>query len=90
MFVHFLKLDVTGQTASDVFAYFKGNFKYTLWATIVTVVFAGSAWYMDQGLLAAFLSGYAFDSMLNRSPGDTLMNVNQPNIRKQEAAPKVP
>ena len=66
MVTHFLKKNVKGQTADDIKTYFASNFKDTLQATIVTLFAAGTAFVMGQGLMAAFLAGYAFDSALNK------------------------
>lgn len=66
MIVHFLKLDIKGQTASDIKAYFTNNLKYTLWALIVTLFVSGGALALNQGIMAAFLAGYTFDSALNK------------------------
>lgn len=66
MITHFLKKDIQGQTADDIVSYFKNNFKRTLWATITTVFAVFTAFIMSQGLMAAFLAGYAFDSALNQ------------------------
>ena len=66
MISHFLKLEVKGQTVDDIKAYFKGHFKDTTVATIATLFAAGLAFIMGQGLMAAFLAGYAFDSVFNK------------------------
>lgn len=66
MVIHFLKLDVKGQTADDIKTYFKENVKNTIAATVITLFAAGTAFAMGQGLMAAFLAGYAFDSALNK------------------------
>lgn len=75
MFVHFLKLEITGNTLSDMLGYFSNNFRYTLYALITTTMFGIGAWWMEQGITAAFMAGYAFDSLLNRETG----NIKSPN-----------
>ena len=66
MITHFLKLDIQGQTLDDIKSYFTNNFKRTLWATITTIFATFTAFIMSQGLMAAFLAGYAFDSAINK------------------------
>ena len=66
MISHFLKLEVKGQTFNDIKTYFGNHFKDTIVATIATLFAAGLAFIMGQGLMAAFLAGYAFDSVFNK------------------------
>jgi hypothetical protein len=66
MVSHFLKLEVKGQTADDIRNYFQSHFKDTVTAVIATLFVAGLAFIMGQGLMAAFLAGYAFDSVFNK------------------------
>ena len=66
MISHFLKLEVKGQTVDDIKTYFVNHFKDTVVAVIATLFAAALAFIMVQGLMAAFLAGYTFDSVFNK------------------------
>lgn len=71
MFIHFLKLNIKGETVTDITDYFKDNLKSTFIAFVVTsVAFLGYYMQLATGtnadIVAAFMTGYTFDSIFNR------------------------
>jgi len=46
--------------------YYTDCWQYSVLAGIVTIVSVFAAWSLEQGIMAAFLAGYTFDSFLNR------------------------
>ena len=69
MMMHFLKLKVKGQSAEDVWQYFRENFKGTLTAILSTGFAVAGLWATaDPGnpipsILASVPLGFAFDSV---------------------------
>lgn len=74
MFIHFLKKNVKGETATEIRSYFHDNFKSTLTALFFTAMsfvgaIAADAINADRVIastLTAGLIGYTFDSLINK------------------------
>ena len=71
MFSHFLKKNVSGETATAIVDFFKDNLKTTLLALITTFVSVVAykfslATGQTADILVAFLLGFGFDSTLNK------------------------
>jgi uncharacterized membrane protein YesL len=71
MFSHFLKKNITGETTTEIFDYFRDHFKSTLLALIVTLVSViGYKMALATGqaadIVVVFLLGFGFDSTLNK------------------------
>ena len=71
MFTHFLKLNITGETLTDITTYFGDHFRSTLVAFIATSIgFLGFYFGMASGtkadVAAVFALGYMFDSFFNK------------------------
>ena len=71
MFIHFLKKNVTGETATEITGYFKDHFKSTFIALSATVL--GLTTYLITlktgqavDIMSAFGCGYVFDSFFNK------------------------
>jgi hypothetical protein len=70
---HFLKIKAYKQTKDTITRYYTCNWAYSLLAIIVTIISTFTAWSSEQGIMAAFLGGYTFDSFLNRDSSYTTM-----------------
>ena len=71
MFTHFLKLNITGETLTDITNYFNDHFRSTLVAFIATSVgflayYYGMASGTKADVAAVFALGYMFDSFFNK------------------------
>ena len=71
MFLHFLKKNIAGETATAIVDYFKNNLKSTiiaLFATMIGVTAYLATLKTGQGvdIMAALGCGYTFDSLFNK------------------------
>ena len=71
MFSHFLKQNVKGETATDIFHYFNDNFKSTFLAVVATFITTlGFIFTLKSGqavdIVAVFGLGYCCDSLWNK------------------------
>ena len=74
MLCHILKKKVRGQSATAVWNYFTGHFKYTVMAVIAMLIAVfmiydpNMVWY--KGFIAYFFAGFGSDSALNKDGGE--------------------
>lgn len=71
MFTHFLKKEIKGETVTDIAAYFADHFKSTFIALVTTLLgvltyYLTLATGQPADVVTVFLSGYMFDSVLNK------------------------
>lgn len=71
MLVHFFKKQIKGETLTEIRDYFKGHFKSTVTAFIVTTIaILGYYFTLSTGQMADIVTtfglGYTFDSMFNK------------------------
>ncbi len=70
MFSHFLKKKVKGETATDVFGYFKDNFKTSLLSILSVAIGIVAVESLGQlNIVSAIGLGYACDSIFNKWEG---------------------
>lgn len=83
MFTHFLKKNIKGETPTEIFSYFKDNFKSTITAFILTTVmfFAYYQMFVEgasvKDIMVIFLIGYAFDSTFNKYEATTEVSLKK-------------
>jgi hypothetical protein len=71
MFIHFLKMNIKGETLTEICEYFTVHFKSTAIAVVVTVVSTIGYYFKlshpdPESVVAAFGIGYMCDSLFNK------------------------